>query len=93
MSGNGALASGDARRDVSNRIEMMTFDSGASRLRWVYGNYMVPEHATNPDESSALTETVAAYQVGDHRTPDPLPGGLPFSEESVLPAGYWLRGL
>lgn len=87
IGGNGA----DARRDIANRLELLSFDPGASRLRYVYGNYMVPEHVTAADESSALTETTATYQVGNGRTPDPLPLHTLFSEGRLLPGGYWLR--
>lgn len=91
IGGNGV----DARRDLANRLEMLTFDPGSSRLRWVYGNYMVPEHTTHSDEASALTETTATYQAGKpHRTPGPLPFHQLFSDPGpVLPGGYWLRPL
>lgn len=86
VGGNGA----DGLRDFRNRVELATFDPGASRLRWVYGNYMVPVHTTARDESAALVETTATYQVGDHRTADPLPMHLLFSDEGALPGPYWL---
>lgn len=89
VGGNGA----DARRDLANRLELLSFDAGESRLRYIYGNYMVPEHVTAANESAALTETTATYQVGNGRTPDPLPFHLLFTEEAVLPGGYWLRSL
>lgn len=89
VGGNGA----DARRDLANRLELLSFDVGESRLRYIYGNYMVPEHVTAANESAALTETTATYQVGNGRTPDPLPFHLLFSEGAVLPGGYWLRSL
>lgn len=89
VGGNGA----DARRDVANRLELLNFDVGESRLRYVYGNYMVPEHVTAANEAAALTETTATYQVGNGRTPNPLPFHLLFSEGAVFPGGYWLRSL
>lgn len=81
----------DARRDLANRLEMLTFNPGASRLRWIYGNYIVPKHTADPDESCALTETTAIYWVRSrHRTPEPLPLHHFFSEGAILPGGYWL---
>ncbi|SHM45041.1 hypothetical protein SAMN05518668_109183 [Sphingobium sp. YR657] len=87
IGGNGA----DALRDMSNRFELMTFDPSNSRLRWVYGNYMVPEHTTHPMESAALTETTAVYKVGRSNTPDPIPQHFLFSEGSARPGGYWMH--
>lgn len=89
LGGNGA----DARRDLANRLELLNFDVEKSRLRFVYGNYMVPEHVTAANESAALTETTATYPIGSGRTPDPVPHHLLFSEGAVLPGGYWLRSL
>lgn len=86
LGGNGA----DALRDFLNRLEIQSFDGGASRLRWVYGNYMVPEHTTHPNESSALTETSAPYKVGSHATAQPLAMHQLFSEGAMVPGGYWL---
>ncbi len=88
LGGNGA----DARRDLLNRIEMMRFDPGASRLAWVYGNYMVPEHTTAPEESAALTETTATYPVGRPRTRDPLQSHLLFSDGLGARGPYWSPG-
>lgn len=85
--------SADARRDLANRLELLSFDPGRSRLRYVYGNYMVPEHVTAANESAALTETTATYRVGTARTPDPLPSHGLFSEELFEAGGYWLRSL
>jgi len=89
LGGNGA----DARRDLNNRLELVTFDPGDSRLRWVYGNYMVPEHTTEPNESAALRETTAIYRVGSGTTPDPLPHHALFSDGRMVPGGYWMRPL
>lgn len=84
-SGNGA----DFWRDHLNREEMRTFDPQGSRLRYVYGNYMLPEHTISPNESSALTETTATYPVGRPSTLGPLPLHFLFSDGEVTPGGYW----
>lgn len=85
VGGNGA----DGRRDLLNRLEMLDFDVGVSRLRWVYGNYMVPEHTTARMESAALTETTATYPVGRPTTRDPLPEHVLFSDGIGIPGAYW----
>ena len=89
VGGNGA----DARRDLTNRLELVSFNVGESRLRYVYGNYMVPEHVTDANESAALTATTATYPIRGVRTPDPLPNHSLFSDGPILPGGYWLRSL
>lgn len=52
--------------------------SGAegSRLRYVYANYLRPEHSNARMESWAVSETTAYYPIGKHRTPQPLPHHL-----------------
>jgi hypothetical protein len=85
LGGNGA----DGRRDLLNRLEMLNFNVGASRLRWVYGNYMVPEHTTARNESAALTESTATYPIGRPTARDPLPQHLLFSDGSGAPGAYW----
>jgi hypothetical protein len=81
----------DDFRHQLNRIEMKTFDPGGSRLRWVYGNYLSPEHTNDPNESAALSETTATYRIGRHQTSDPLRGHLLFSDEPGTPGYHWLR--
>lgn len=76
-------------RHALNQMEMHDFDPGQSRLRWVYGNYMTPEHTTARNESSALSETTATYRIGGTRTQDPLPMHLLFSEGRGVPGWHW----
>ncbi|GKT25871.1 hypothetical protein [Acidovorax sp. SUPP3334] len=59
----------DKLRHELNAAEMLTFEPRGSRLRWVYGNYLSPEHTNAPNESCALSETTATYKIGKHRTP------------------------
>ena len=63
----------DFRRHLLNSLEARTFRAIGSRLKWVYGNYFVPEETTRKDESWAITETMVPYRVGSHRTRWPLP--------------------
>lgn len=78
-------------RHKLNRDEMKTFSSGETQLRWVYGNYMTPEHTNDPNESFALSETTASYKIGRHRTSGPLPDHLLFSDEGGVPGVHWTR--
>ncbi|MGV8869948.1 MAG: hypothetical protein ACOH2S_23740 [Janthinobacterium svalbardensis] len=73
----------DAFRHIRNVVKLKEFDSEKSRLRWVYANYFVPEHTTDPNESCAITETTAAYKIGRHGTNQPLPKHFLFDSESV----------
>lgn len=66
----------DAMRHIRNFVEARTFKPSNSRLRWVYGNYFVPELTTRKDEIWALTESMAPYKIGSHRTSSPLPGHM-----------------
>lgn len=80
----------DALRHIRNFVEARTFTPAASRLRWVYGNYFVPEVTTRRDESWALTETMAPYRIGSHSTRWPLPGHMLLSPEDEAREGvHW----
>lgn len=80
----------DYYRHIQNRIEAMEFRPEGSRLRWVYGNYIVPELTTRSDESWALSETMAPYRVGRHSVREPLPGHLLLTPEDDARDGvHW----
>lgn len=80
----------DAFRHIRNSLQSRYFDPGNSRLRWVYGNYFVPEATTRHDESWALTETMVPYRVGSHRTKWPLPDHMLVSPENKNSSGmHW----
>lgn len=79
----------DEIRHQLNAIEMETFDPGKSRLRWVYANYMSPEHANDRNESAAISETTAAHRIGRHRTSEPLPNHLLISDGHGIPGDHW----
>jgi len=80
----------DFSRHVANMLETRFFKPRNSRLRWVYGNYFVPEATTRHDESWAITETMVPYKVGSHRTEWPLPGHLLVSPENGgRPGVHW----
>lgn len=81
----------DGRRHLLNLEQMATFDPGASRLQWVYGNYMTPEHSTARNESAALTETTATYPVRGRRNAQPLRDHMLFLDEDGLPGHHWHR--
>lgn len=66
----------DRMRHFLNWMNARSFEAGASRLRWVYGHYFVPEVTTRQNESWAMTETVAPYKIGRHGTRWPLPDTL-----------------
>lgn len=83
--GNGS----DGFRHYLNALEMSTFDPKKKRLRWVYGNYLLPEHTTARNESAAVTETTAAYKIGRHQTPEPLADHGLLSDDLSEPGGYW----
>lgn len=78
-------------RHYLNRVEMKTFSPGATRLRWVYANYMTPERTTARMESAALTETTAAYKIGQHSTQEPLHHHLLFDDEGGIPGSHLTR--
>lgn len=79
----------DGLRHMLNRDQMRTFDAKESRLRWVYGNYFMPEHVTDRNESAAVSETTAWYPVGRPNTPEPLPGHMLFLDEDGLPGAHF----
>ena len=79
----------DWLRHRLNRAEMRTFDPGQSRLRWVYGNYLSPEHTNARNESAAISETTAAYKIGHHGTAEPLPSHLLFGDDPGTPGDHW----
>jgi hypothetical protein len=71
----------DLTRHILNTFESRSFAPRESRLRWVYGNYFVPEQTTRKEESWAITETMVPYKIGSHRTRWPLPGHMLVSPE------------
>lgn len=79
----------DGLRHHLNACEMRSFDPKNSRLRWVYGNYMVPEHVTARNESAAIVETTAWYRVGAGRTRQPLNGHVLFSDTNGEPGSHF----
>ncbi|MGB8289463.1 hypothetical protein [Rhizobium ruizarguesonis] len=80
----------DYLRHLSNILEARLFEPRNSRLRWVYGNYFVPEATTQKDESWAITETMVPYRIGSHRTQWPLPDHMLVSEEGYhRPGMHW----
>jgi hypothetical protein len=79
----------DDLRHALNSAEMKTFAPNGSQLRWVYGNYLSPEHTNSSNESCALSETTATYKIGKHRTPPPLPGHLLFDDGQGRPGVHW----
>lgn len=83
----------DALRHIRNFVQAHTFSPTNSRLRWVYGNYFVPEVTTRKDECWAITETMAPYRIGNHRTRWPLPGHMLISPEDEGREGMHWDGL
>ena len=83
--------SADDLRYLLNGLEISTFNPGPSRLRYVYTNYMAPEHTTAPDEAAAASETMASYWVGRRRTKEPLPDHMLFIDEPGEPGSHWQR--
>lgn len=79
----------DQQRHVRNSFEMWRFDPEGSRLRWVYANYLMPEHTTARNENWAVNETTAHYRIGRHKTAQPLPGHLVLSQEDGEPGDHW----
>lgn len=86
--GNNAV---DAQRHQRNRMEMWRFRPEGSRLRWVYANYLMPEHTTARDESWAVSETTAYYRIGRHKTSEPLPDHLLLCGENGSRGDHWSR--
>lgn len=83
--------SADGRRHQLNLEQMANFKPGASRLQWVYGNYMTPEHSVDRNESAALSETTAIYPVRGRRNAEPLPNHMLFTDEDGGPGYHWHR--
>jgi hypothetical protein len=81
----------EGRRHLLNLAQMATFDPGTSRLQWVYGNYMTPEHSVARNESAALSETTAIYPVRGRRNAEPLRNHMLFLDEDGLPGYHWRR--
>jgi len=86
----GGASPADTLRHMLNVLEISSFNPGESRLRWVYANYMSPEHTTAENESAALRESTAFYKVGRHATADPLPGHFLFGDDDEGTAGWHL---
>ena len=73
-----------------NFVAAHNFSNTSSRLRWVYGNYFLPEVTTRQNESCALVESMAPYRIGPHRTREPLPGHLLVADDADPPEGlHW----
>ena len=81
----------DGLRHHLNARKMKSFDGSKKRLKWVYGNYLTPEHVTAPNESSAISETTAFYRVGATRTAEPLQGHLLFEDADGRPGAHFAR--
>ena len=81
--------SADQFRHLRNALEMRTFDPGISRLKWVYANYMAPEHVNNRNEAAAISETTAHYAVRGGRLAQPLPGHTLFSDGYGVHGDHW----
>lgn len=80
----------DFHRHISNMVETKLFTNDSSRLRWVCGNYFVPEATTKRDEAWAIVETMVPYKIGSHRTKLPLPGHFILTPEDVGRSGvHW----
>lgn len=80
----------DKLRHLQNLLELHDFDPGASRLRWVYGNYTAPELTTDANETWAVNETMVPYKIGRHNTAWPLPNHLLLSpDEDAQPGIHW----
>jgi hypothetical protein len=85
-----AGANVDSMRHILNTFQARSFAARNSRLRWVYGNYFVPEATTRKEESWAITETMVPYKIGSHSTRWPLPGHMLVSPEGEGRQGvYW----
>lgn len=81
----------DGLRHRLNAEQMRTFDARESKLRWVYGNYFMPEHVTARNESAAVSESTAWYRVGAARAKQPLPGHLLFLDDDGKPGTHFTR--
>jgi hypothetical protein len=81
----------EALRHALNHQHIRELDVSSSRLRYVYANYMAPEHTNDRNESSALTETTATYPVGNRSTAEPLKHHLLFADAEPSPGPFWAR--
>lgn len=81
----------DSRRHRLNLEQMADFNPGTSRLQWVYGNYMSPEHSVDRNESAALSETTATYPVRGRRNTEPMPQHMLFTDGTGNPGYHWNR--
>jgi hypothetical protein len=79
----------DGLRHRLNRREMRSFDAKESRLRWVYANYMMPEHVIAQNESAAIVETTAWYRVGTGGTREPLKWHMLFLDDDGQPGSHF----
>ncbi|ACS55863.1 hypothetical protein Rleg_1575 [Rhizobium leguminosarum bv. trifolii WSM1325] len=71
-----------------NKQQMENFDPGSSQLQVVYGNYFMPEHVTDRNESSAVTETIAWYPAKDSKS-EPLEKHMLFVDEDPTPGTHF----
>lgn len=81
----------EALRHALNHLHIRELDVSSSRLRYVYANYMAPEHTNDRNESSALTETTATYPVGTRSTAEPLKHHLLFADAEPSPGPFWAQ--
>jgi len=79
----------DEIRHRLNCAEMRNFDPKSKKLKWVYGNYLRPEHTNSRNEACAMSETTAPYMVGNHVTPPPLANHLLLSNEGGVAGAHW----
>ena len=79
----------DAIRHQLNREQVRTFKPEKSELRWVYANYLTPEHTNDPNEAAALSETTAHYRIGQHHKEQPLPSHLLFVDGGGTIGYHW----
>lgn len=81
----------EALRHALNHQHIRELDVSSSRLRYVYANYMAPEHTNDRNESSALIETTATYPVGQRSTAEPLRHHLLFADADPTPGPFWAQ--
>jgi hypothetical protein len=81
----------DGLRHRLNGEQMRSFDARESKLRWIYGNFFMPEHVTARNESAAVSETTASYPIGALTAREPLPGHMLFMDEEGLPGSHFHR--
>lgn len=81
----------DNFRHIRNSMAIQDFEPEKSRLRWVYGNYLSPEHTNNRNEAWAISETTAPYKIGRHGTRQPLPDHLLFNDGFGQSGHHWQK--